>query len=424
MQTAQLHLQTRQKLPPVDLWFPSRILLYYEFLAIFFWAPLPAGDVMLYSKYVTYFFEGNLPYRDFFPEYPPLAFIYYLIPGLLAKALPVLSFSWLYLLLFGLLSCIAVFLFGLILFQLVQDALGCESAQLYWRRYSVHIICLVPLVAWRFDIVVALFCLLSLYCLLVDGNMVLSGLLLGLGVGIKLYPLLLLPVFVLYLYCSRSKLHRYAIGFAIGIATSFLPPLLYGGWSGLARIYSYHSERGLQIESLSASLMLLIRRAYQMPLQITSSYGSWNLKNSPSVEIAIRLTPVFAIACIGLALYVIYSCFFAAYSRFARIDSSHLFVALFLVLIAALLGAKVLSPQFMIWLLPFVGCISKRVFRLSVITFLLTTALITFLDVDIFAEGWIGIIVLVIRNILLVCMFIEGLRLLSKACRGYSQSLD
>lgn len=151
----------------------------------------------------------------------------------------------------------------------------------------------------------------------------LAGVVLGLAVAAKFYPLIFLgPMLVL---CWRAgvlrSFGRLIAGTAVGWAGVNLPVMLadFDGWS---RFYLFSSERGQDLGSLWLAASIA---GYTVPAEVLN----W---------IAIG---VFALLCAGVAGLIVLS------PRQPRVAP-----VLFLTLAAFLVTNKVYSPQFVMWLVP------------------------------------------------------------------------
>jgi hypothetical protein len=95
----------------------------------------------------------------------------------------------------------------------------------------------------RFDVLPALLTALSLACL---GRrwVVASAVLLAAAVTIKVYPVLLAPLILRYLWPDRRSALAWLVGFAVFGLAIVLPPLLMWGWEPVWAPYRYQLTRG------------------------------------------------------------------------------------------------------------------------------------------------------------------------------------
>ena len=84
-----------------------------------------------------------------------------------------------------------------------------------------------------------------------------TGALTGLGAAIKLWPALLIGAFLSY----RSDRRPAGVAFVIVGFGLALISLIFGGWSRLISPLTWQSDRGLQIESIWATPLMLARAA-------------------------------------------------------------------------------------------------------------------------------------------------------------------
>jgi len=146
-------------------------------------------------------------------------------------------------------------------------------------------------VAGMFDVIPTLFCLLALWFLLRDEE-ALSALMLGLGVSSKIYPLLLTPVVILYLWRKGRDLRsifRYLALFSLFPILLSLPFLLMDARSYIYANTSYYSEHfprptgltvflGLWVWGLDSYLITLLSQLLfgSMVVLFFICMGSWN----------------------------------------------------------------------------------------------------------------------------------------------------
>jgi uncharacterized membrane protein len=171
-------------------------------------------------------------------------------------------------------------------------------------------------------------------------------------VAAKLYPAVVVPLAVAWIWRRKGRRDALvALAICAGVAAlAFLPfvALSPGGvWWSLQR----QLDRPLQIESLGAAVLLALHHAAGMPLAWASSHGSQNLTGDVAT-VASVLTTVVQVAAF---LFLVWQ--FARRPAPAGDDLAAACAAVLVVFVA--LG-KVLSPQFLVWLLPAVGLVAGR----------------------------------------------------------------
>jgi hypothetical protein len=205
------------------------------------------------------------------------------------------------------------------------------------------------MVQTRFDLMLAALLSWTLYAA-VAGRWRLAWTLLGAATLTKLVPIALAPILFLY-QRHREGSRRAVTGLALGIAVVVvvLLPFVIMSPSGTWRIAAYHLDRPLQIESTGAAYLLGLHSLAGIPLSVSYSFGSQGLAGRgpdaiSTISSALLLAAIVAIA-VTLALLM-------RRTRRGPADA-RLFLAAAAATMAALLaGGKVLSPQFLIWLLP------------------------------------------------------------------------
>ncbi len=299
------------------------------------------GDCGTYYQQGASWWAGQVPYRDYVVEYPPAALAVF---GLLSSV--------------GSYGAFRVVFVGL---MLVLDA-GVFAA--LWRRvrrggapagawaYLLAGALLFPVLYTRFDLLPAAATLAA--CLLLQPGLdpppdlaarrqrLAGGGLLGLGVAWKLYPLLIGPLLLLRARRSTAHLRRVllvSIAAAAVVALSFLPVMLAGAGRAVFSFLRYQGERGLQIESSYASVLMVANALVPLGVRHEMTHHAHDLTGALPAAIApwTRLVQVVAVVAVSVL----------AHRR--RLPLTSAFAA---VVAAALATANVLSPQFLIWLLP------------------------------------------------------------------------
>jgi hypothetical protein len=174
---------------------------------------------------------------------------------------------------------------------------------------------------------------------------------LGTAVAAKLYPVVLAPVLL------RSRVEAAIL---VLVAVAFFLPFVGGG---LADSLERQLSRPLQIESLAAAALIVFQNTSGLDLvEMVGSHGSQNIGGLAG-DVAGWLTSLAA-AAVLVWLWV----------RFRRgprdTDRVLRYAAASLVAFVAL--GKVLSPQFLIWLVPAVALVRGRAWVLLGVALVLT----------------------------------------------------
>jgi hypothetical protein len=306
-------------------------------LHVGFWHRNPIIDTPLYQGYGEKIVDGQVPYRDFPVEYPPAALPVFVLPALAADDDYGSAFELL------MWACAVA---TIVLLAVTLSAAGAGTVRLYAATAFAGIapLLLGSVILTRFDLWPAALAAGALAAL-VSGRDRLGLGVLGLATAAKLYPAVLLPIALVWVARRRGP-REAALGlgvFAVVIAAIVLPfAILSPG--GVAHSLTTQLGRPLQIESLGAAILLAAHQLGLYDPTVVSTHGSQNLSGSlpgavAAVETALQL----------LALVAVWLLFARG-----RPDRERLLVASAAAVVAFIAFGKVLSPQFLIWLLPLV----------------------------------------------------------------------
>ena len=331
------------------------------------------SDELVYFRYAALIRHGNIPYRDFSLEYPPLALVLFVIPFIFShtNAGSYISFFHLENLF---ISCGMVVLLSLWAWK--QSRTPHRVAGVL-AIYSLFLCALGSIVETRFDLSVAFIILASLASFLTE-RYFLAWILVGAGIMIKLVPIILIPLFLIVLY-RRGQLLKIWQGLLICASTILIIalPFLAASPSGFMSFLSYHDKRPIEIESTWAvAIMLWAKIDHNYLITTINSFASRNVVSQGTDLLALLSFPVTA-----LFLLLLYFSFFRQSGCFQMQNSQDLIyedliVRFSLVAIAIfILFGKVFSPQFLIWLLPLAAMVQTR--RRIIIPFFLAIFLLT-----------------------------------------------
>jgi hypothetical protein len=338
-------------------------------LFVIAWALLHVGfythdqvlDTPVYQRYGNAIADGKIPYRDFTVEYPPGALPAFALPGLaepgrdqnvtpgFRRAFEVLM--WI---------CGAA---ALIAMALTLRASRAPPARV-WAALAfaaVAPLAVGSVILSRFDLWPAAI-VAAAVAALATGRWRLGSALVGLGIAVKLYPAVLLPLAVT---CAWRRGGRRAaltaLALAVGVVFLVFLPFFALAPSGVWDSVSGQLSRPLQLESLGSAVLLAVHNVFGAGVTVATSHGSQNLAGSAPDVLAVVLT-VVQIA------FLCWVWFAYASGRLGLLQAAA----------AALVGfvafGKVLSPQFMIWLIAVVPLVPGR--RWQAALALVTAALV------------------------------------------------
>jgi uncharacterized membrane protein len=255
----------------------------------------------------------------------------------------------------------------------------------------------------RYDAVVALTLGFAVFCAALGGRYLsLAYASLGFGTAAKLVPALT----VLPLALTRRGTARGCGVFLAVVAIFFLPFALLGG-QGFLQSFAYQAERGLQVESFAASVLMFLRTVDG----IVFAHGAFEVLGD-GVGLATSLSPLLTL----LLLAVTGSVTWWEFRRCGRLEVASFPRHAAALILAFMLGSRVLSPQYMIWLLPLVplsagGVVGTTICVLFLAACLTTTLVFPLHYGDLLAFRYPGPELLLARNLLLVILWVTMITL-------------
>jgi hypothetical protein len=299
------------------------------------------GDMYLFRLYAHRMDRGLWPYHGFFFDWPP------------GSVPPVLAPVWLpgpyYVAFHALVFVYAALALGALAVALVL--LGASTRRLYAAGVAAAI---VPLALGAIsidsiDFWPALFTTTALAALLADRSRLGFGLL-GFAVVAKLYPVVVVPVALIWLWRRRGRaeaVRSFVVGVVVVVVVAL--PFLVVGPTGLGFSVWSQFKRGLQMESLGASILMALDHlgVYHAHVVVGQPYS---LDVAGGVARAVGV--VSTLLTIAALLWV--------YDRYRRgADDAARFVTASVASVAAYVAlGRVLSPQYLIWLIPLVPLVS------------------------------------------------------------------
>jgi hypothetical protein len=294
-------------------------------------------DTPVYERYGEAMTHGQVPYRDFALEYPPAALPVFLLPAVGAGDSAEYEHRF-----EGLMAALGVACVLLV-------ALIAAS---WWAPLFVAAapLLLGSVILSRFDLWPAALTVGAL-ALLVAGRFRLGAAALGLATAAKLYPALLIPIAIAHVWRLRGR--REALicaGVLVAVVAAIVAPFAVLAPGGVWDAFSGQAERPLQIESLGAGLLLASHHVLGVELTMESSHGSQNLSGSGADVLAIASTLVQVAVLVAIWVW---------YGR-GPAQRDRLLAASAAAVCAFVAFGKVLSPQFLIWLVPLVPLVRGR----------------------------------------------------------------
>ena len=308
---------------------------------VFPWSDERVTDLFIYASNAGAFLDGGLPYRDVFFEYPPLAAPVIALPGVLGTGYDS------YRLAFGLLMLLLAAAVLLLVRALARQTGGDE-------RLAMAVVALAPLATGamirnHFDLAPVALTLAALL-LLVRGRPVGGLAVLGLAVAVKGYPAVVAPVALAWLFARderraalRGGLVLAAIAAAaVGAAAAVSP-------AGAHDALRWQTDRPVQVESIAG-----------VSLRALAGAGHVQSNRSDGVEHPAAEALAAGVGAAGAALVAL-----LAVGAARRPGPRELVLASLGAVAAFATFGKVLSPQYLVWVLPLAAlALSWRMYAL------------------------------------------------------------
>ncbi|MEU4995227.1 glycosyltransferase family 87 protein [Streptomyces sp. NPDC021622] len=345
-------------------------------------APGPdvTSDVwVIYQGWYEVLRTGTFPLDDVTWQYPPAAALAVLSPALL----PFLGYGTAFFVLAFLADALVI---GLLLYAGRRPGRSLRGAWVW----VVGVALLGPTVYARYDLMVTAVAVAAL--LAGARHPRAMGALAGFGALLKVWPVLLL------VGTPRGRATRRSWGAAactaLGLALAFLVTM-----PGALAFLTFQRDRGTEVESLGA-LVFHVARHFGWNGQVQLNYGS--------VEFIGPYVPL--VSTVAQALSVAACCWLLVWRLRARVWSAGTVAdAAFVAVLLFTVTSRVISPQYMVWLVGIAAvCLAFRKSRMVLpARLVLAATFVTFLEFPVWfshvvASDPLGIALLFVRNGLLV----------------------
>jgi hypothetical protein len=310
------------------------------------------SDVHVYARYAARMAHGQVPYRDFFDEYPPLAQPVFWIAHVAGAAHYALAFKSL-MALFGIgaIGCAVVTL------RVLHASPGRSVAAI--SALAAAPLLVGPIFLNAYDLWPAFLLSLALTLFVLDRGLLAFGVL-GAAVAAKVYPVALLPLALLYV---PSRLRRKGLLCFAGVIVIAHLPFAILGPGGLRYSYSLQARRGLELNSLGGAFLLAGDKLGIGHARLANGApGSLNVVGGTADAIA---TVSSLLVLTGIAAAAV------AFAR-SRRDPNTLVVAAAASVAAVVAFDKVFSAQYVDWLVPLVPLTGVAASAVTVVVLALT----------------------------------------------------
>ena len=301
-------------------------------IKVFPWSDERVNDMFVLRSDAMAFLDGRLPYRDIFFEYPPLAAIPIGLPGLNGTDWHGYRHG------FMAMSLVLAVALLLLVRELARRSGGNE-------RLAMAAVAVAPLLLGatfrnHFDLAPVVATLAALL-LLLSGRAVAGMGVLGIAVALKGYPLVVAPVAIAWLI-GRGERRAALRGGALcaAIVAAALLAMVAVSPTGARDAIRWHTDRPVQIESTPAAVLNLTGA----DTRAESSFRSDGVRHPAAAPVAGVMAALGAIVVALLAIGA------------ARSPGSRELLTAALAATAAYAAfGKVLSPQYLVWTVPWMA---------------------------------------------------------------------
>jgi uncharacterized membrane protein len=313
--------------------------------------------VHLYQGFAHAVFDGRVPYRDFFMEYPPGALAVFLPPDVFGGEHYNAAFKAL------MAVCGAA---TIVVVALVLTRLGATRPRMWTALLllAVSPAALGPISLNTYDAWPA-FLTIAALALLLASSPVAAFAVLALAFAAKVYPVVLLPPALVYVWRTRGRVvtARSLAAFA-AVAAIVIAPFLALAPHGLAESFRAQAGRGLQEESLGGSLLAVADRLGWYTATLVHRTG-----HAISYDLAGPLPRALAVASsVSQALAVLVVAW--VYAR-GRDEPRRLVIACAAAVAGFLAFTRFFSPQYMVWLVPFAALLGPAAWLVAAVALVL-----------------------------------------------------
>ncbi len=341
-------------------------------------------DTPGYENYADAIAAGQVPYRDFSVEYPPGALLPMLAPKVTAAKGDFGAYG----------HSFEKWMAGAGVLMVLLVTL-CTSASRV-LLVAVSPLLIGNLVLSRFDLWVAALTVGAVAALLRERRAT-SAVVLGAAIATKLYPAVLVPIALAWIWQRRGRRDALVwLGQVMATCAVVFLPFAALSPRGLEHSFTSQLDRPLQIESLGGVALIAVHQVFGTRLHVFTTM-SQNL-SGPGAHAAAVVSSVLQVAAL-LFVWIAYARGMQTRERLVRYAAAGV--------VAFIAFGKVLSPQYLVWLIPLVPLVRSRIAQLLLVAGLVLT------QVEFPARYWQfvalqpGITTVVLwRDLVLVALFV------------------
>jgi hypothetical protein len=381
------------------------VFLLWSYIFYDYYAPSPGA---VEKNIVLNIMDGQIPYIDFECEYPPVALLLFIIPGLFFRELPSYYIAFtVEMLLFDLLA--------LFLITYIAKRINISKVKALTTYTLLIAVTAGPIVTQRYDLAPAVMVLAAVAAFLAGKNKTAWGVL-ALGVMAKVFPIVVAPVFAIWLLVKKqySRLFKGVAVFA-GVVLLTIIPWLFMNATSLGSFLTYHMDRGLHAESTYGSFLILAQHFGWTSVAYDFNFGSFNITSGLADNLAHASFYIM-----GAVLFLVYILFlYQIYKRelnkevniSSQAEQETLLIRYVIIsVLAFLLFNKVFSAQYIAWFCPLIPLLNIRYQNLIVVMLLIagvfTTYVFPFNYIEFEYYEHLPVLLMANRNLLLITVFI------------------
>ncbi len=330
------------------------------------WSHHYRGDVDTY-QYIAEKTHSEVPIRQFSIEYPPVSLVAFLLPmwaqeGLQHAGISGLTYTDLF--------KAAMLICGLLIVVIVAS-----TANFLWNEpwrvlaastvVGVSPLALGPIAISWYDMWPTLLTIATV-ALFVRRRLTAAFAVLGFAIAAKLFGLVLLPLLLVQALRTMGWRRTLAPLAAFSVTTG----ICFGAaailsFRGLRYPFTYLIDRPVEIESTAGSIVGLEHIAGWREIDTHVSYGSMNFEGSHAAHLGLVIAIAGAVALLALWWR----------SAIVSLPPKALIAHCTAAIAIAIASSKVFSPQYLVWLVPFVALTLRRAALLTLAVAVVLTRL-------------------------------------------------
>ncbi|HZW30274.1 MAG TPA: hypothetical protein VFF52_06160 [Isosphaeraceae bacterium] len=304
-----------------------------------------SDDTDIYYRYATMAMAGEVPYRDYRVEYPPLALLLFLVPGLIVPNIAGFKFAFAV----EMLAFNAATVWAVAAWVERREGPARVWSRLAW--YTVFFVFLARLMVARYDAVPMLLGFVASTWWF-SGRSVLGGLAASLGALTKVYPAVVAVLASTWdLTRPGSARGRGLVAFSLASTLGATAWLALGGFAGVSQSLGYQLGRGFEYGSLYSGAQMLAAKLVGAEIVIARDHAAWSSITPWSQHLSALVFPTQLVAILTVCL---------VFQRRGMTEGVRYTGA---AILAFVVTSKVFSPQYLIWLIPFIAILEGPIAR-------------------------------------------------------------